>query len=118
MKTRITITLTLLLFVFLLTGCAVNRKLSYHTIKTEIPVHPGLTYAVASHDQREAVVDGSRDELFVGYKRSSLNIAYPVGTKSRKRFSDDFSEKYKRSLKTNFPKKLMNCSAPRKSGRP
>ncbi|UCG26974.1 MAG: hypothetical protein JSV24_08330 [Bacteroidales bacterium] len=40
-----------LLITSFLTGCAVSRKLSYNTIKTDIAANPGLTYSIASYDQ-------------------------------------------------------------------
>jgi len=86
------------LIIFLLSSCAVNRKVSYSTVKTDIAVNNSLSYSVATHDQREVVLDGSRDEKFVGYMRSGFAIAYPIGTKSGENFSDEFSNVIKNSL--------------------
>lgn len=36
-----------------------------------------------SRDHREAVIDGSRKPDFVGYMRSNVGIAYPIGTESK-----------------------------------
>ena len=87
-----------LLITFLFTSCAVNRKISYNTIKTDIDANASLTYSIATHDQREVVLDGSRDEKFVGYMRAAVAIAYPIGTESGQNFSDDFSVVIKNSL--------------------
>ena len=78
--------------VFLVSSCAVNRKLTYNEQKTEIKDNSSFTYVVSTHDQRDVIVDGSRDEKFVGYMRSGVGIAYPIGTKSDENFSDVFSE--------------------------
>ncbi len=87
-----------LLIAFLFTSCAVNRKVSYDTIKTDIVANANFTYSIATHDQREVVLNGNRDEKFVGYMRSGVAIAYPIGTESGKNFSDDFSVVIKNSL--------------------
>ena len=77
--------------VLLMSSCAVNRKLSYNTHKSEVQAHQNFTYVISTHDQREVIVDGSRDEKFVGYMRTGVGIAYPIGTKSDDNFSDVFS---------------------------
>lgn len=80
-----------LLIVLLFAGCAVGRVLSYTEVKTDIPSNPGYYYTVATHDQREEVIDESQKETFVGYMRSTVAIAYPIHTESARRLSDDFS---------------------------
>ena len=87
-----------LLIMLSLVGCAVGRKLSYSEIRTDISTGAGLTYAIATHDQREEVVDGSQNESYVGYMRSTVGIAYPISTASGRNFSDDFSLVIKNSL--------------------
>jgi len=87
------------LFVLLLfTGCTVGRVLSYTATKTEIPSNVTFTYAVATHDQREEVTDKSQPENYVGYMRSTVGIAYPIHTESKRTFSDDFSIFIRNSL--------------------
>jgi hypothetical protein len=78
-------------FLFMWTGCAINQKIAYNKILTGIEASDKFTFAVATHDQREEVLDGSRKEDYVGYFRSTVAIAYPIGTVSGKNFSDDFS---------------------------
>jgi hypothetical protein len=107
-----------MLIIILFTHCAVNMKVSYNTIKTDIPSNTELTYSIATHDQRIEVLDKSRDEKMVGYFRSGTAIAYPLGTASGQNFSDDFSDVIKNSLgksaanaqiiKTNFTDTKQN----------
>lgn len=88
----------LVLSFFIFTQCAVNMKVSYNTIKTDIPTNSELSYSIATHDQRIEVLDKSRDEKMVGYFRSGTAIAYPLGTASDQNFSDDFSSVIKTSM--------------------
>jgi len=87
------------LIILLFAGCAINRKVSYDEIQTNILINNEFSYSIACHDQREVVLDGSRDEKFVGYMRSGISIAYPIGTESGKNFSDVFSVVINNSLK-------------------
>lgn len=98
MKTSVLSISAVLALLLLWSGCTVNQKVSYHNILTAIPASAEFRYAVASHDQREEVLDGSRNEEFVGYFRSAVGIAYPIGTVSGKNFSDDFSASIVSSL--------------------
>ena len=104
MKTKkLTTVLLTLLIGLLLSNCSSGEKLfdyklSYNQIKTEIPIHNSFTYSIATYDQRLAVVDGSRNEEFVGYVRSQAWIAYPIDTKSEENFSDEFSTVIKNSM--------------------
>jgi hypothetical protein len=91
MKTNVLILSAGLAFLLMWTGCAVNQQVAYNNILTGIEASSGYTYLVATHDQREEVLDGSRKEDYVGYFRSTVAIAYPIGTVSGKNFSDDFS---------------------------
>lgn len=100
---KLTTVLLSLLIGLLLSNCSSGEKLfdyklSYNQIKTEIPIHNSFTYSIATYDQRLAVVDGSRNEEFVGYVRSQAWIAYPIDTKSGENFSDEFSLVIKNSM--------------------
>lgn len=104
MKTKnCTTVLLTLLIALLLSNCSYGQKkldfkLSYDQIKTEIPTNNSFSYSIATHDQRLAVVDGSRDEEFVGYKRTKTWFPYPIDTKSGENFSDVFSTVIKNSM--------------------
>ena len=98
MKTNVLILSGALAFLFMWTGCAVNQKVAYNNILTGIEASDKYTFSVATHDQREEVLDGSRKEDYVGYFRSSVAIAYPIATVSGNNFSDDFAASIVRSL--------------------
>jgi hypothetical protein len=97
-----------LLLTVILAACTISRKVSYSTIKTEIITNTGLTFSVATHDQRKEV-----SEQFVGYFRSGPGIPYNLGTASLANFSDDFSTVIKNSLKesTNQTKIISTNSS-------
>ena len=99
MKKLILLISGVLLFTFLFSSCAVNRRISYDIINTEISTDKSVTYSIATHDQRIEVTDGSRNEKFVGYMRSGVAIAFPLETVSRNNFTDDFSNVISNSLK-------------------
>ena len=82
----------------LLTSCAVGRKVKYNDLKINLSEIKTRKVTLALLDHREAVVDGSRKTDFVGYMRSNVGIAYPMGTESKKDFVDDLSS----NLTTSF----------------
>jgi hypothetical protein len=98
MKTNVLVISGSLTFLFMWTGCAINQKIAYNKVLIGIEASDKFTFSVATHDQREEVLDGSRKEDYVGYFRSAVAIAYPIGTVSRKNFSDDFSASIVSSL--------------------
>ncbi len=77
--------------IILLTGCAVNRKVKYDSLKMNLSEVKTKKVSLALLDQREAVIDGSRKPDFVGYMRSNVGIAYPIGTESKNSFMNDLS---------------------------
>lgn len=80
-------------------GCAVEQKLNYQSIDTEIQADPLASYAVGVLDKREVVVKGNRDAKFVGYMRNGAGAAFPIGTVSDNNFTVDISESLVRSIK-------------------
>ena len=81
----------------ILSGCAVSRKIQYDKINADLPAITE-NIALATWDQREQVLDGSRKPDFVGYMRSGAGIAYPIGTASGKPLADDISSSIASSL--------------------
>ncbi len=79
-------------------GCAVEQKLNYQSIDTEIEADPSASYAVGVLDKREVVLKGNRDAKFVGYMRSGAGAAFPIGTVSDNNFADDISVSLVRSI--------------------
>lgn len=86
------------LLVLFLTGCVVGRKASYRNMQVDMPSGLDKSLALATWDQRKQVLDGSQNEEFVGYMRSGVGIAYPVGTASGKDFAQVISEKISESF--------------------
>jgi hypothetical protein len=61
-----------------------NGKEMNSTVDSEIQSLNALeSFSVASHDQREMVVDGSQNEYLIGYSYTSVGIAYPCNTKPK-----------------------------------
>lgn len=57
--------------------------------------------SVATLDQREQVLDGSRKSDFVGYTRNPYGMAFPIGTANGKSFSDNISDCISKSMTSN-----------------
>jgi hypothetical protein len=94
MKTR-----PIFLAITLLAGCAISRKVEYDSIYAEVP-NFNQRIGLATWDQREQVLkaDGRKPD-FVGYMRSGVGIAYPMGTENGMPFTDNASASISASLK-------------------
>ena len=90
--------LSILIICLALTGCAVGRKVKYDSLKMNLSEIKSEKISISLLDHREAVVDGSRKPDFVGYMRSNVGIAYPIGTESKNEFIFDLSSNIKNSL--------------------
>jgi len=89
----------LIVFSFiLLTSCAVGRKVKYDGLKLDLFDIKTKNIDLALLDHREAVIDGSRKPDFTGYMRSSVGIAYPIGTGSKNSLMLDLSNNIVNSL--------------------
>lgn len=84
--------------IVLLTNCAVNRQVKYDGLKMNLSEIKTKSISLALLDQREAVIDGSRKPDFVGYMRSNVGIAFPIGTESKNNFMSDLSSDIENSL--------------------
>lgn len=82
----------------LLTSCAVSRKVKYDNLNMNLSEIKTKNISLALLDQREAVIDGSRKPDFVGYMRSNVGIAFPIGTESKNNFMSDLSSDIVSSL--------------------
>ena len=102
----------LITLVFIITSCAVNRKIKYDGLQWDVSKVQNKELLFALLDHRAQVIDGSRNPDFVGYMRSNVGIAYPMGTQSKNDFINDLSQNLINSLdrfdikatciKTNF----------------
>lgn len=82
----------------LLTSCAVGRKVKYNDLKLDLFDVKTKNISLALLDHREAVIDGSRKPDFVGYMRSNVGIAYPIGTESKNSLMVDLTNNIVNSL--------------------
>ena len=85
------------LFICLLAGCAISRKVEYSSVYADVPAFK-QKITLACWDQREQVTGGSRQPDFVGYTRSGAGIAYPMGTANGKSFTDNMTSSIATSL--------------------
>ena len=74
----------------ILASCS-SRVVQYDHLVGPLPYQGTHTVGIATLDKRTAVIDGSRKPDFVGYLRSAVGVAWPIGTKSKMSLSDDFS---------------------------
>ncbi|MBE0391300.1 hypothetical protein [Flavobacterium sp. PL002] len=88
-----------LVALILLSSCAVSRKVKYDGLKLDLFDIKNKNIDLALLDHREAVIDGSRKPDFVGYMRSNVGIAFPMGTQSKNNFMYDLSNNIVNSLK-------------------
>ncbi|MEI6888919.1 MAG: hypothetical protein ACOYM0_04840 [Bacteroidales bacterium] len=99
------------LIILIFVGCAVGRKIPYEKMKVNLSFSGSQSIALAVYDQREMVVDGSRKPDFVGYCRSGVGIAYPIGTESGKSFAEIIQETISRAFSnTGYSVKLVQTS--------
>ncbi len=87
------------IFLITLIGCVVGKKVPYEKMKVEINYSGTKSIALAVYDQREMVVKGNRKPDFVGYQISGIGVAWPIGTKSGKNFTDVIQEVISQSFK-------------------
>jgi hypothetical protein len=96
-----------------LSGCAFGRKIPYEKMQVNLSFSGTKSIALSVCDQREMVVDGSQKPDFVGYTRSGVGIAYPMGTESGKSFAQILQETVARSF-TNKGFSVFVISSSRK----
>lgn len=75
----------------LLSSCAISRSVTYDNLKMDFSNVKEKSVSFALLDHRVQVIDGSRKPDFVGYMRSGVGIAYPMGTSSKNNFIDDLT---------------------------
>lgn len=91
--------LYILILCLALTSCAVGRKVKYDNLKMNLSEIKRNDLSISLLDHREAVIDGSRKPDFVGYMRSNVGIAYPIGTESKNDFIFDLTSNLLNSFK-------------------
>jgi hypothetical protein len=73
-------------------GCAVGQHHSYRKVDPTLPVSGNVAIAVATHDQRQYIMNGDKQPSFVGLQRSGAGIPYAVTTESGRPLAEDFTE--------------------------
>jgi hypothetical protein len=108
--------LSLLLFIMYLIlfigGCAISRKVDYRETDFNTTNITTPSIAIATWDQRPKVIDGSRKSNFVGYMRSGVGIAFPMGTKSGTPFVNEISQEILQTLKKSGIKSTIVKTSP------
>jgi len=80
---------------------AFANKHPYHEVVMSTEIKSNNPLAIAIHDQRQYVVDGSKSATFVGSLRSGVGIPYDITTKSGKPLADDMLEVVGRAIEKN-----------------
>ena len=80
---------------------AFANKHPYHEVVMSTEIKSNNPLAIAIHDQRHYVVDGSKSATFVGSLRSGVGIPYDITTKSGKPLADDMLEVAGRAIEKN-----------------
>ncbi|CAG5009425.1 hypothetical protein DYBT9275_04495 [Dyadobacter sp. CECT 9275] len=89
--------ITVIIIVLSLFGYACSKKVNFENVHANVPAF-NQKISVATWDQREQIVSGSRKPDFVGYMRSGAGIAYPMGTTSGKPLANLISNNVSSSL--------------------
>lgn len=92
--------LCLVLFVLMLSGCAVGNVYNFTDTRADIKYSlvSGKSAAVATHDQRADVVKGICDPSYVGMQRAGFGNPWRVHTASGLPFADDVTKAVAESL--------------------
>jgi hypothetical protein len=90
----------LILFVFILNGCAVGNVYNFTDTRADLKISPakGKSAAVATHDQRAAVLSGECVPAYVGLQRAGFGNPWRVNTESGLPFADDLTNAVSESL--------------------
>ena len=80
------------LLFFLLTSCAVGRKISYQNENTLLLYKPSKSIVVTFYDQREEIVNGKEKPSFSGHLNATLQIPYNINTQSGNTLAEDFAK--------------------------
>ncbi len=99
MKRTICMCRILLAFIVLfVSGCAVGNNHQYHDVIANVNASDSIGVGIASHDQREYVIDGKKNPNFVGLSRGGYGNPFNVGTASGRNLADDMTEAISSSL--------------------
>lgn len=101
---------------FLLVGaCTLQNRYAYHKLDPKLTVSGHSRVALASHDQREYVLNRQKHPKFTGLFRSGFGIPYDITTNTGKPVADEFTDAMHRALKkkgfTTIPVKTRHQEA-------
>lgn len=97
MKYSLRHALTLIVF-FILNGCAVGNKHTYHDVILDIEGSGSETLAVSTIDLRVYVKNGDKTPDFVGLQRGGFGNPFDVTTASGKSLAEDINNTLETSL--------------------
>ena len=80
---------------------AFANKHPYHEVVISTPIRSKFPIAIAVHDRRRYVVEGTKQETFCGNMRSGVGIPFDISTKSDQPLADDFMGIMKHALEKN-----------------
>ncbi|WP_417069287.1 hypothetical protein [Niveibacterium terrae] len=89
----------LLACILALSGCAVGNTHAYRDADIKIAAGGDKKVGLATHDERDFVVSGSKSESFVGLTRGGFGNPFDVTTSSGKALADDFTTAISSGLK-------------------
>jgi hypothetical protein len=87
--------------VAVVSGCAVGNKYSYRDVVASLPATNGGSVAVATHDQREYILSGSKQPNFVGIQRGGFGNPFDVTNRHNEPLSTSYSAAACNSLKAS-----------------
>lgn len=77
---------------FILTGCAVGRKLSYQNENTLKIYKTSKSIAVTFYDKRAEIISSKESPSFSGHINATLQIPYNINTQSGNPLAEDFAK--------------------------
>jgi hypothetical protein len=90
--------LTGVILIWMLSSCAVGRKLSFENSLTDPGYKPSGKIAIVFQDKRPDVLTGKEKPTFCGHAMGGYAIAYNVQTESGKPLAQDFSQSIQKTL--------------------
>lgn len=84
-----------------LSACAFGNKHAYHDVHADIEAIGTSVVAVTTHDQRNYVISGNKNPVFVGLQRGGYGNPFDVLTKSGDPLAHDMTQSVAMSLSKN-----------------
>lgn len=102
---------SLLLLPLVVSACAVGNEHSYHDAAIQLAISGGGKVAVATHDQRPAIVSGTKNQTFSGLQRGGYGNPFSVTTASGQPLAADMSRSIAAALQSKgFEAEVVDTS--------